>query len=64
MRQKWEHIQLKVSGGGPTALSDTLNKMGDEGWEPWHLESRSDHALVFFKRPRSALLAPELSLRA
>lgn len=62
MRQKWENIQVKISGGGSTALSDTLNKMGAEGWEAWHLESRTDHAIVFLKRPVSAILAPELSI--
>lgn len=64
MKQRWENITLKISGGGSNAISDTLNKMGDEGWEAWHLESRPDHVIVFLKRPRSSILAPELSLRA
>lgn len=60
MKQKWENISVVITGGGPTAINDSLNKMGDEGWEAWHLESRPEHVIVFFKRPKSAILAPEL----
>lgn len=64
MKQKWEYVSVLITGGGPTAINDSLNKMGAEGWEAWDLESRPEHVIVFFKRPKSAILAPELSLRA
>lgn len=60
MKQKWENISVLIAGGGPTAINDSLNKMGDEGWEAWHLESRPEHVIVFFKRVKSAILAPEI----
>lgn len=59
MRQKWENITIKISGGGNNAVSDTLNKMGEEGWEAWHLEDRPDSVIIFLKRPRmGGILAP------
>lgn len=60
MKQKWENVTIKVSGGGPNAVSESLNKMGEEGWEAWHLESRPDDVLVFMKRPKSAILSTEI----
>lgn len=66
MKQKVENIQVKISGGGATGLSDTLNKMGDEGWEPWHMIERPDSVIVFLKRPREAAgltISPELARR-
>lgn len=62
MKQKWEYITVKIEGGGSTAVSDTLNKMGDVGYEAWHLESRPDHVIVFLKRVKSAILAPDISV--
>lgn len=62
MKQKWENVQIMISGGGPNAISEALNRMGEEGWEAWHLESRTDHAIVFLKRPKSGLIAPDLSV--
>lgn len=60
MKQKWENISVAIAGGGPTAVNDTLNKMGDEGWEAWQMDWKQDHAVVFFKRPKSAILSPEI----
>lgn len=57
---KWENVTVKISGGGPTAVTDSLNKMGDQGWEAWHLESRPDDVLIFLKRakPEPVVMPP------
>jgi hypothetical protein len=61
VKQKWENISVSISGGGPTAVNDSLNKMGEEGWEAWDIQWLPDRAIVFFKRPKSAILAPRFS---
>lgn len=54
MAQQWEYIIVKIEGGGQNGLNEGLNKMGEQGFEAWHLEDRPDHALVFLKRLKSA----------
>lgn len=63
MKQQWEYITVSISGKGANAVSDSLNKMGQEGWEGWHMIDRPDHVLVFFKRIKGLALPPNLSLR-
>lgn len=60
MKTKWENVQVLIAGAGPNAVSEGLNKMGEEGWEAWQMLERPDSVIVFFKRPKSAILSPEI----
>lgn len=66
MHQPWEYITVNISGGGNTAVSDTLNKLGHEGWEAWHMLERPDSVVVFLRRMKEIptfTLSPELADR-
>jgi len=45
---RWQHAiyQLQLV----ESLHDVLWKMGDDGWEPWHIENRDGWREIYFKR--------------
>lgn len=57
MRTQWEFSCTEVPGGNIAALLKHLQTLGDDGWEPFHMqyiviiEGASGKMLVFSKRP-------------
>ena len=57
MRTQWEFSCTEVPGGNIAALLKHLQTLGDDGWEPFHmqyirlLENVDGKMIVFSKRP-------------
>lgn len=57
MRTQWEFSCTEVPGGNIAALLKHLQVLGDDGWEPFHMqyiviiEGAPGKMLVFSKRP-------------
>jgi len=49
---RWENKVVVVPTRNVEAVTDTLNQMGDEGWEPWRAFGTDTSTVIFFKRPR------------
>lgn len=56
MIQKWEYLVGTLPPGqGPQQLADSLNTIGEKGWEVIQLLPGG----VVAKRPKSAIIRPE-----
>lgn len=63
MMHEWEYMSAHISGGsgGERGFLEGLTQLGKDGWEAWAREERPDYVLVFFKRPKTMLLAPMIT---